>query len=244
MSDFREFESQNRADIETMGRDAELRRLTQKWFERATAYRYSYHFRWMGLPIIQFPQDIMAMQELIWEVKPELVIETGVARGGSVAFYASILELIGGSGRVVGIDVDIRPHNRAAIEAHPMARRIALIEGSSVHPDTISQVRELARPCRRVLVALDSNHTREHVLQELELYSSFVTPGSYLVVFDTCVEWTPPELIGERPWGKGNSPWTAVQAFLQTTDRFAVDIELATKLQLTVCQDGFLRCLK
>jgi len=198
----------------------------------------------MGLPIIQFPQDIVAMQELLWQVQPDLVIETGVARGGSVVFYASMLELIGGDGRVIGVDVDIRRHNRAAIEAHPMARRIDLVEGSSIDPATLFRVGELARGRRRVLVTLDSSHTHQHVLRELELYSSFVTPGSYLVVFDTCVEWTPSELIGERPWGKGDNPWTAVRAFLRGTDRFVVDVAIAGKLQVTVCRDGFLRCVK
>jgi len=244
MNDFQQFEAQNHGDIEAMGQDAELHRLTQAWFERATAHRYSYHFRWMGLPIIQFPQDILAMQELLWEVKPDLVIETGVARGGSVAFYASLLELIGGDGRVVGIDVDIRPHNRAAIEAHAMARRIDLIQGSSTDPDIVAQVRERVWGRGRVLVTLDSNHTHEHVLRELELYSTFVTPGSYLVVFDTCIEHTPPELIGERPWGKGDNPWTAVQSFLRGSDRFVVDTSLTSKLQVTVCKGGFLKCLK
>jgi cephalosporin hydroxylase len=244
MDDFEEFAAQNRKDVGAMGKDADLQRATQAWFERATAHRYSHHFRWMGLPIIQFPQDIVAMQELFWEVKPDLVIETGVARGGSVVFYASILQLIGGNARVVGIDVDIRPHNRAAIEAHSMASRIDLIEGSSIDPAIVAQVRERARGCRVVLVALDSNHTHQHVLRELELYSPLVTPGSYLVVFDTCIEWTPPELIHERPWGQENNPWTAVQSFLRSTDHFVLDTDLADKLQITVSRDGFLKRVK
>jgi len=244
VNDFQQFEAENRSHIEAMGRDAELHRLSHAWWERATSHKYSYHFRWMGLPIIQFPQDIVAMQELLWIVKPDLVIETGVARGGSLVFYASILELLGGDGRVVGIDVDIRPHNRAAIEKNPMARRIDLIQGSSIEPEIVAQVRSLARNRRQILVALDSNHTRDHVRRELELYGPLVTPGSYLVVFDTCVEHTPPELLGGRPWAKGNSPWTAVQSFLRTTDRFVVDTSLADKLQITVCPDGFLKCVK
>ena len=244
MNDFQEFEAAARRDIESMGQDGELHRATRAWWERATAHRYSYHFRWMGLPIIQFPQDIVAMQELLWEVKPDLVIETGVARGGSLVFYASLLELMGGAGRVVGIDVDIRPHNRAAIEAHPMAHRIDLIQGSSIDPEVVSHVRSRVQDRRRVLVALDSNHTGDHVLRELELYSPFVTPGSYLVVFDTCIEHTPPELLGDRPWAKGNNPWTAVHSFLRANDRFVVDTSLADKLQITLCPDGFLKCLK
>jgi cephalosporin hydroxylase len=244
VDDFQEFDAQNRDDIAAMGKDADLQRLSQAWFERATTHRYSYHFRWMGLPIIQFPQDIVAMQELLWDVKPELVIETGVARGGSVVFYASILELIGGNGRVIGIDVDIRPHNRAAIEAHATAPRIDLIQGSSLDPAIVAEVGGRAQGRRPVLVALDSNHTHEHVLRELELYSTFVTAGSYLVVFDTCIEWTPPQLLGDRAWGRGDNPWTAVQTFLRGTDRFVVDGDLASKLQVTVCRGGFLKCLK
>ena len=244
MSDFQQFEAENRREIDAMGRDAELHRRTGAWWERATEHKYSYHFRWMGLPIIQFPQDIIAMQELVWEAKPDLIIETGVARGGSLVFYASLLELIGGAGRVIGIDVDIRSHNRAAIEAHPMARRIDLIQGSSVDPNVIAQVKTHTETSQRVLVALDSNHTRDHVLKELELYSPFVTPGSYLVVFDTCIEHTPPHLIGDRPWSKGNNPWTAVQAFLSTSHRFVVDTGLVDKLQITVCPDGFLKCVQ
>jgi len=244
MSDFQQFEAENLRSVEAMARDAELHRLTQAWWERATAHRYSYHFRWMGVPIIQFPQDIVAMQELLWEVKPDLVIETGVARGGSVVFYASMLELIGGDGRVVGVDIDIRPHNRAAIETHRMAPRIHLIQGSSIDPQIVAQVRELARRHQRILVVLDSNHTHDHVLQELELYSRFVTPGSYLVVFDTRIEHTPPELIGQRPWRKGDNPWTAVQAFLRRSDRFVVDMSVVDRLQITVCPDGFLKCVK
>lgn len=244
MDDFQEFESQNREAVRRMGADEAMADASRVWFGKATEHQYSYHFKWMGLPIIQFPQDIVAMQELIWEVKPDLIIETGVARGGSLVFYASLLEMIGGDGLVVGIDVDIRPHNRKAIESHPMARRIKMVEGSSVDDAVVAQVGRIASDRKRVIVALDSNHTHDHVLSELRCYSPFVTEGSYLVVFDTCVEFTPDALIHDRPWRKGDNPWTAVQAFLREEDRFEVQADIPTKLQVSVCPDGYLKRIR
>lgn len=239
-----EFEARNRARIADMGRDPNLRSQTQAWFDASLRHEYSYHFTWMGLPVIQYPQDLVAMQELIWEVRPDLIIETGVARGGSLIFYASMLELIGGEGRVIGVDIDIRPHNRAAIEGHPMRKRIDLIQGSSVDPAVVADVHARAQGCRRVLVALDSNHTDAHVRAELEAYAPLVTRDSYLVVFDTCIERMPDALVADRPWRRGNNPWTAVQAYLQTTDRFRVATEIVDKLQITVAPDGYLQCVR
>src|SRR5688572_11389381 len=227
-----------------MAADAALQKAANELFVRSCEYRYSYNFSWMGRPIIQYPQDMVAMQEIIWSVRPDLVIETGIAHGGSLVYYASLLELLGNDGIVVGIDIDIRPHNREAIEAHPMARRIRMIEGSSIDPGTVAQVAELARHRRRVLVTLDSNHTHDHVLQELLLYSPFVSVGSYLTVFDTVVEDMPKALFPDRPWGPGNNPKTAVREFLGKTDRFVVDKEVENKLLLTVAPDGYLRSVK
>lgn len=227
-----------------MGRDSALRAATREWIARTATYEYSYHFTWMGRPVIQYPQDLMAMQELIWATKPDVIIETGIAHGGSLVFYASLLELLGGDGFVIGVDIDIRAHNRRAIEEHPMAKRIRMIEGSSIDKGTVDRVRVLAEGRRRVLVALDSNHTHEHVLAELRAYSSLVTAGSYLVVFDTVVEDMPADLFPDRPWGIGNNPKSAVREFLATTDRFAVDRELEEKLLITVAPDGYLKCLK
>ena len=184
------------------------------------------------------------MQEIIWRTRPELIVETGVARGGSLVFFASMLQLIGGSGRVVGVEVDIRPHNRAAIEGHALAKRITLIEGSSVDAAVAQKVGLLARGARSVLVVLDSSHTHEHVAQELELYSPLVRSGGYLLVLDTVVEDLPADLFPERPWGPGNNPRTAVKAFLERNDRFEVDAELEAKLALTVAPGGYLRCVK
>lgn len=244
LDDSQEFESKNREAVDRMGADEAMATASQTWFEKATEHQYSYHFKWMGLPIIQFPQDIVAMQELIWEVKPDLIIETGVARGGSLAFYASLLELIGGDGLVLGIDIDIRPHNRKAIESHSMAHRIRMIEGSSVDEAVVAQVKRIAQGRKRVIVALDSNHTHEHVLGELRRYSGFVTEGSFLVVFDTCIEFTPDALIHDRPWHKGDNPWTAVQAFLREEDRFEVQVDIHKKLQVSVCPDGYLKRIR
>jgi cephalosporin hydroxylase len=185
----------------------------------------------------------MAMQEIIWRVRPELIIETGVAHGGSLVFYASMLELIGGTGTVLGIDIEIRPHNRAALESHPLFQRIQLIEGSSVDSDVAAQAQHAASTCRSVLVVLDSNHTHDHVLRELELYSPLVTKESYLVVFDTVVEEMPVDSFPDRPWGPGNNPMTAVRAFLEGNSRFVMDQELSNKLLLTVAPDGYLKCI-
>lgn len=229
--------------IALMGADVGLRQLSARWFEASIRHHYSYHFSWMGRPIIQYPQDLVAMQELVWQVKPDLIVETGIAHGGSLVFYASMLQLLGGEGRVLGIDIDIRAHNRAAIEAHPMAPRIDMLEGSSVDPGIVRQVLAAAQG-KRVLLVLDSLHTHAHVLRELELYAPLVQAGSYVVVFDTVIEDLPAQLYADRPWDVGDNPRTAVQAFLQTTDRFEVDHALDAKLQLSVAPGGYLRCVK
>jgi cephalosporin hydroxylase len=220
-----------------------FRELTREWFLESCRQRYSYRFTWMGRPIIQYPQDIVAMQELIWRLEPDLIIETGIAHGGSLVFYASMLELLGGDRRVLGIDIDIRAHNRTAIDSHVMRKRIDMIEGSSIAPDIVSQVRELAAGRKRVMVILDSNHTHEHVLAELRAYGELVTPGSYLVVFDTVVEDMPDQCFPDRPWRRSNSPKSAVHAFLSETKRFELDHEIEERLMITVSPDGFLRCV-
>lgn len=227
-----------------MVNDDGLRKAAHDVFVRSCEYRYSYNFTWMGRPIIQFPQDMVAMQEIIWRVQPDLIIETGIAHGGSLVYYASMLELIGGDGLVLGIDVDIREHNRAAIETHPMFKRIQMIQGSSIDETVVSQVAAVVRKHKRVLVTLDSNHTHEHVRRELDLYSPFVTSGSYMVVFDTVVEDMPKSLFPDRPWGPGNNPKTAVWDFLKHNNRFEIDHDVESKLLLTVAPDGYLKCVK
>ncbi len=193
----------------------------------------------MGRPIIQLPQDMMAMQELIWRIKPDLVIECGIAHGGSIIYYASLLELQG-HGEVLGIDRDIRAHNREAIESHPMIKRISMIEGSSLDPAVVEQVRQAAAG-KKVIVVLDSNHTHEHVLEELRLYAPLVSVDSYCVVMDTVVEDMPADAFPDRPWGPGDNPKTAVWAYLKENTDFEIDQHMQDKLLITVASDGYLR---
>ena len=239
-----EFEAQKQKMIRRAGADERLGALSRQWIADTARYSYSYNFSWLGLPIIQLPQDILAMQEIVWQVKPDLIIETGIARGGSMIFYASILELIGSNGQVLGIDIDIRRPNRRRIESHPLLNRITMIEGSSVDEHVVNKVYDFAQGKKRVLVTLDSNHTHQHVLREMNLYSPLVKKDSYLVVFDTIVEEMDGDLFQDRPWGKGDNPKTAVWEFLETNDRFVVDKGIEDKLLITVAPDGYLRCVK
>ena len=206
--------------------------------------QYSYNFSWMGRPIIQYPQDMIAMQEIIWNIKPDLIIETGIAHGGSLIYYASLLELIG-NGEVLGIDIDIREHNRKEIEKHKMFKRIKMIEGSSIAPETIEQVKKHADGKQKIVVVLDSNHTHDHVMKELELYSPFVSAESYIVVFDTLVEDLPEGYFSQsRPWGIGNNPKTAVLEFLKTNENFVIDEMIDNKLLISVAPTGYLKRIK
>jgi cephalosporin hydroxylase len=210
--------------------------------------KYSYNFSWLGRPIIQYPQDMVAMQELLWEVKPDLIIETGIAHGGSLIFYASILELIatctGHEGKVLGIDIDIRPHNRKAIEEHPMFKRISMIQGSSITPEIVAQVVERAKGHKRIMVCLDSNHTHDHALAELEAYAPLTSVGSYCVVFDTLIEDMGEGAYPERSWGVGNNPKTAVWQYLKTHSEFEINKSIDNKLLISVAPDGYLKRVK
>ena len=217
--------------------------LQTDWIVEATRLRYPYQFSWLGRPIIQFPADIVATQEVLWRTQPDFVLETGVAHGGSLILSASILELLGGDRIVVGVDVEIRPHNRKAIEDHPLAHRIKLVEGSSTDPEIAARVWELAEGRRSVFVLLDSNHSHAHVRRELELYSPLVRLGGYLVVGDTVVEDFPPGSF-DRPWDRGNNPKTAAREFLASTDRFVVDHEFEDRLLMTCNPEGWLRCVR
>lgn len=248
MSEYEKFKGECATEIAQMGDDRELALATRGWMDRANRAKYSYHFEWMGRPIIQYPQDILAVQEIIWSVKPDLIIETGIAHGGSLIFSASMLELnvVGGGAadaEVLGIDIEIRAHNRAAIEAHPMARRISMIEGSSVAPEVVAAVTAKAAGKRSVLVMLDSNHTHDHVLAELEAYARLATVGSYCIVFDTVIEDMPDEAFADRSWGKGNNAKTAAWEFLKRHSEFEVDKSIQHKLLITVAPEGYLRRL-
>jgi cephalosporin hydroxylase len=241
-----EFEREVAERIDANGKDKAQQAAAQQFMATSIAAKYSYNFSWLGRPIIQYPQDIVAMQELIWSLQPELIVETGIAHGGSLIFSASMLELNAACGgpadaRVVGIDIDIRAHNRAAIEAHPMFRRITMIEGSSVAAEVVEQVRALAKGKRSVLVCLDSNHTHEHVYAELEAYAPMTTVGSYCVVFDTVVEDLPAELSADRPWGPGDNPKTAARRYLAGHAEFEIDHRIDHKLMIGVAPHGYLK---
>ena len=246
MTQYELFKREGAREIAAQGADAALKQAARDWIDRAQARKYSYHFEWLGRPIIQYPQDIVAMQELIWQVQPDLIIETGIAHGGSLVFHASMLELNAACGgprdaAVLGVDIDIRAHNRAAIEAHPMAKRIAMIQGSSVAPDVVAQVRARAAGATRILVSLDSNHTHAHVLAELEAYAPLTSVGSYCVVFDTVIEDMPAALFPDRPWGPGDNPKTAVREYLKSHPEFEIDRQLDAKLLISVAPDGYLK---
>lgn len=229
--------------IARMGADANLKQVTRQWFDRAFEYRYPYNFKWLGRPIIQMPQDILAFQEIVWAVRPQVIVETGIAHGGSLVLSASLLELLGGNGTVIGVDIDIRAHNREAIDAHPLSHRIRMVQGSSIDETIVDQVRSEVAGRGPVIVVLDSNHTHEHVARELALYSPFVQAGSYLVVFDTAVEFMKADAFPDRPWSVGNNPYTAVQEFLAANPRFQVDREIEDKLLITGAPGGWLKCV-
>ena len=253
---YEQFKNECTAEIALQGSDLALARASRHWIDLANPRKYSYHFCWQGRPIIQYPQDMVAMQELIWQIKPDLIIETGIAHGGSLIFSASMLAQLDmcdaieagvsfnpreSRRKVLGIDIDIRAHNRAAIEAHPMASRIQMIQGSSIAPEVIAQVQAVAANHSRVLVCLDSNHTHAHVLAELEAYAPLTSVGSYCVVFDTIIEDMPAEMFPDRPWGPGNNPKTAVWDYLKTHPEFEIDKRIQHKLLITVAPDGYLQ---
>lgn len=257
-----------RVNIEGIGRDGDFRAFTQEWLVRAIGHNYAQNFSWLGRPIVQIPQDIYAIQEIIWRVRPDLVIETGIAHGGSLILSASMLALLDycdamaadrsfspreSKRRAVGIDVDIRPHNREAIDQHPLSHLIEMIEGSSIDAGVVQKVKTIAADYTRILVFLDSNHTHEHVLAELEAYAPLVSPDSYCVVWDTGVEDLPEGFVTNRPWGKGNNPKTAVYAYLKKIQGGVVnasdggrlvleaDKTIEHKIAITAASDGFLR---
>ena len=240
----KEFEKRNKQLVQKMSKDKAVKKLSREWFDSVFEYEYSYHFTWLGRPIIQFPQDIIAIQEIIWKVKPDVIIETGIAHGGSIIFSASILELIG-KGEVIGIDVDIRKHNKIEIEKHPLAKRITMIEGSSTSKTVYNKIKKMISKKQKILIFLDSNHTEKHVLKEMEIFSEFVRKGCYLVVFDTMIEDTKSKKASmDRPWGKGNNPKSAVKKFLGKNQRFKIDLDYEKKLLITSCPNGFLKCVK
>jgi cephalosporin hydroxylase len=250
------FKTQCAQNINLQGHDEELESLAREFFNGTFKYKYSYNFECLGRPIIQYPQDIVVLQELIWKVQPDLIIETGIAHGGSLILSASMLAMLDmcdaiqagltikpnqSQRRVLGIDIDIRAHNRAAIEAHPMASRIQMIQGSSIASEIINQVHQVAKNYERVLVCLDSNHTHDHVLAELQAYAPLTSVDSYCIVFDTIIEDMPADMFRDRPWGPGNNPKTAVWKYLEKNPGFVIDNSIQHKLLITVAPDGYLK---
>jgi cephalosporin hydroxylase len=265
---FKEHQLQVEKNIAGLSADKDVQGLSRIWSRETNRNGYAYNFSWLSRPIIQYPQDIVAIQEIIWEVKPDLIIETGIAHGGSLIFSASMLTLLDyydaakkgvnlnpaePKRTVIGIDIEIRAHNQEAIEAHPMFNRIQMIEGSSVAPQVIEQIHAIAKENKCVLVFLDSMHTHDHVLAELEAYAPLVTPGSYCVVFDTLIEDMPDNMFSDRPWSKGNNPKTAVWEYLKRLKEngrkgvdgkplnYKIDKTIEHKLLITVAPDGYLR---
>ena len=250
-----DFDLEVARNIASLAEATDFRQASQSWLLEANRCKYAYNFSWLGRPIFQVPQDLQAVHEIIWQVKPDLIVETGVARGGSLVFSASMLAMIDlceatqtdtayrladSKRRVIGIDIDIRPHNRDAIERHPLAPLIELVAGSSTDPGVVDHVGRIAEGHSRVMVCLDSNHTHEHVLRELNAYAPMVTPGSYCIVFDTGIEDLPAGFCDDRPWDKGDNPKTAVWAFLNGQADFRVDKSWESKLGITSAPDGFL----
>jgi cephalosporin hydroxylase len=259
MNQYQKFKTECMSHIQEQSLDEKLDKAKVDFFNQSFAYKYPYNFEFLGRPIIQYPQDMVAMQELIWQIKPDLIIETGIAHGGSVIMNASMLAMLDlcdaiesgetfdpaqSKRKVLGVDIDIRAHNREAIEAHPMASRIQMIQGSSIAPEIIALVNEIAQGYQRVLVSLDSNHTHDHVLAELEAYAPLTSVGSYCVVFDTIVEDMPADMFPDRPWGPGDNPKTAVWEYLKTHPEFEIDRSIQNKLLITVAPDGYLKRVK
>lgn len=230
-------------------KNKQLQRARKNFHDELVKAKYAYNFFWLGVPIIQEPQDLQALQEIIWAVKPDLIIETGIAWGGSILFSASMLTLLEQCGKikqgdVIGVDIDIRPHNKKAILAHPLSRKITMFEGSSIDKKIVRKVADFSKRKKRTLVCLDSNHTHDHVLAELKAYAPLVSVGSYCIVADTGVEDLPAEMTFSRPWGKGNNPKTAVIEFLRENKNFEIDKVIESKILLTASPGGYLKRVK
>jgi len=234
------FNNECKKRVESYDKNYDLKKSAYQFLVESAKVKYSYNFKYLGIPIIQYPQDIMALQEIIWKVKPDLIIETGIAYGGSLIFYASMLELLG-RGMVLGIDIEIREHNRKAIENHPLYKRIKMIERSSIDEKTIKEVTEISKDYNKIMVVLDANHTYSFVLKELDIYSKFVSFGSYIVVLDTVIEDLPQETFSQKTYNIGNNPKIAVREFLIKNNNFKVDKDIENKLLITVAPKGFLK---
>jgi len=243
MNEIEKFNSDKKKNID---KQFDKRKLGIDFIKQTVGTQYSYNFSWLGRPIIQYPQDMVAMQEVIWSVKPDMIIETGIAHGGSLIFSASILMLLEGcgeieNGQVLGIDIDIKEHNKELIKTHPMNKKITMFEGSSISDEMIERVHDFAKQGKKILIFLDSNHTHDHVLAELKAYASLTSVGSYCCVFDTVIEDLPEDSFPNKPWDKGDNPKTAVWEFLKENDEFVIDKDIENKILITVAPDGYLK---
>ncbi len=251
-----QFKKERRDTLDAYAGDTEFQAMSQDWLRESMERRYVYNFDWLGRPVIQYPQDMVALQEIVWATRPDVIVETGIAHGGSLILSASMLAMLDYADavadgtpldptrpkrRVVGVDIDIRNHNRDALDAHPMSSRLTLIEGSSIAEDTIAEVKAAVGDAKRIMVCLDSMHTHDHVISELNAYATMVTPECYCIVFDSFVEDMPQNFFDDRPWDVGNNPKTAVREWLMHNDDFMIDTDMHTKLQVTVAPDGFLK---
>jgi len=243
MFDRKQFEATKREQVTAMSKDAALKNLARDYLIAADQAGYAYQWTWLGLPIIQFPPDIIATQEIIWETKPDIIIETGIAWGGSILLYASLQQLMG-KGKTIAVDLNLYDHVRDQIMGYPFSKRIQLLKGSSVEPSIVDRIKQQIEPGQSVMVLLDSSHTHEHVLAELKAYAPMVTKGQFLIVSDTIVEDIPPQTFRQRPWGPGDNPKTAMWEYLKTTDRFEEDFMINNKLLTTYTPNAFLRCIK
>lgn len=258
MNEIEKFEIEVQENIDSLMNDKDIQALSRIWIREIIPHKWVYNFSWLGRPAIQVPNDAWALQELVWKIKPDLIVETGIAHGGSLMVSASLLALLdytdavesgqvldpkSSKRKVIGVDIDIRQHNREAIEQHPLSHKIQMFEGSSIDPSIVNAVKEAAKGYQRILVCLDSNHTHDHVLAELEAYAPLVTSGSYCIVYDTIVDDMPESMFHDRPWNPGNSPKSAVSAFLNKCDNFTIDERIDAKLLISVANGGFLKRL-
>jgi cephalosporin hydroxylase len=256
MNPVESFLEDRKRNIASIRESHRLSHISNEWIREVSAFKYIFNFDWLGRPIIQIGGDMVAVQEAVWRTRPDLIIETGIAHGGSLVYHASLLALLDvcdafrtgqtvdprkPKRRVLGIDIDIRAHNREAIESHPLSGYLRMLEGSSIDPEMVARVADFAKGFERVMVLLDSNHTEAHVLAELQAYAPLVSPGGYCIVFDTGVENMPEDFYSDRPWGKGDNPMTAVRKYLAYTPEFAIDAELDGKILIGNAPNGFLR---
>lgn len=244
MFDREGFEQSKLRNARSQFDDENMRKLAMDFVIESDKHNYGYQWTWLGMPIIQLPPDIIATQEIIWQNKPDVIIETGIAWGGSIVFYASILQLLG-KGRVIGVDVVLPEKNRQAIMKYDFsAERIELHQGSSTDSSIVEAIKSQIKPGEKVMVVLDSNHTHEHVLDELRIYGPLVSEGQYMVVADTVIEYLPPHKERLRDWGPGNNPLSALKQYLTETDRFEIDLDIDAKVLTSFTPSGYLKCLK